>query len=108
MVVNSELDHLLRSAIENKQLLRFKYKGNERIAEPHDYGIQNGIIRLFCWQVGGRSGGRIPGWRLIDVAGMEDCEMLDRRFGGNREVLSGKHHRWEEIFARVTPPGKTT
>jgi hypothetical protein len=86
MAVNPELDQLLRSAIENKRLLRFKYKGNERIAEPHDYGIQNGIIRLFCWQVGGRSGGRIPGWRLIDI--------------------TGKHHRWDKIFARVTPPAE--
>src|SRR6202048_1335200 len=106
MAVNPELDHLLRKAIQIKQLLRFKYKGNERIAEPHDYGIQNGIIRLFCWQVGGRSGGRISGWRLIDVAVMEDGEMLERRFGGNREVLSGKHHRWDEVFIRVKPPEK--
>jgi hypothetical protein len=107
MAVNPELDHLLRTAIENKQLLRFKYKSKERIAEPHDYGIQNGITRLLCWQVGGRSGGRVPGWRLIDVADMKDCEMLDRRFGGNREVPSGKHHRWEKVFIRVKPPKNT-
>ena len=104
MAVNPEL--LLRGAIENKQLLRFKYKGNERIAEPHDYGIQNGIIRLFCRQVGGRSGSRIPGWRLIDVGEMEDYEMLDQHFAGNREISSGKHHRWDEVFIRVKPPEK--
>src|SRR5258708_12571574 len=107
MGVNPELAHLLNSAIENKQLLRFKYKGKERVAEPHDYGIQNGIVRLLCWQVGGQSGGRIPGWRLIDVGDIEDCEMLDRRFGGNREVVSGKHHRWDKGFIPLTPPYKT-
>ena len=104
MAVNPELDSLLRRAIENMRLLRFSYKGNERIAEPHDYGIQNGIVRLLCWQVGGRSGGRIPGWRLIDVADMENCEMLNQHFGGNREVPSGKHHRWDKVFIRVKPP----
>jgi len=107
MVIDQELDQLLRKAITNKRLLRFRYKGNERIAEPHDYGVQNGIIRLFCWQVGGQSGGRIPGWRLIDVADIENCEMLDQVFSGNREVPFGKHHRWDEIFMRVGPPAKS-
>jgi hypothetical protein len=104
MALDKERDQLLRRAIANKRLLRFKYKGNERIVEPHDYGIQNGSVRLLCWQVGGRSGGRIPGWRLIDVAGMENCEILDQRFAGNREIVSAKHHRWAEIFVRVEPP----
>jgi len=101
MAVDRQVDRLLREAIAKKHLLRFGYKGNERIVEPHDYGIQNGMIRLLCWQVGGKSNGRIPGWRLIDVEGMEGCEMLDRVFEGNREVLSGQHHRWDEVFTRV-------
>jgi len=107
MAVDQKLDRLLRDAIENKQLIRFVYKNNERIVEHHDYGIQNGIVRLFCWQVGGRSSGRIPGWRMIDVDGMQNCEMLDRHFPGNREVATGKHHRWDEVFIRVAPPEKS-
>jgi hypothetical protein len=107
MAVDQELDHLLYAAIENKRLIRFKYKGKERVAEPHDYGVQNGIVRLFCWQVSGKSNGRIPGWRLIDVEGMEGSEMLDRVFDGNREVPSGQHHRWDEIFIRVGPSQKS-
>src|ERR1700693_5587250 len=54
MAVDQELDQRLRSAIRNKQLLEFNYQGNDRVVEPHDYGIQNGIVRLLCWQVGGR------------------------------------------------------
>jgi hypothetical protein len=106
MAVDQKLDGLLRNAIENKQLIRFVYKSNERIVEPHDYGIQNGIVRLFCWQVGGRSSGRIPGWRMIDVGGMLNSELLDKHFPGNREV-QGKHHRWDEVFIRVAPPEKS-
>ncbi len=106
MAVYQELDSVLRSAIANKQLLRFRYKGNERIVEPHDYGIQNGLIRLLCLQVGGRSSSPIPGWRLVDVDGIEDFEILDRHFRGSREVPSGKHHRWDEIFVRVEPSTK--
>jgi hypothetical protein len=106
MGVGQELDQLLRIAIENKQLIRFIYKNSERIVEPHDYGIQNGIVRLFCWQVGGKSSGRIPGWRMIDVEGMQNCELLDKHFAGNREV-QGKHHRWDEVFIRVAPPERS-
>ena len=104
--VDQELDQMLRKAIGNKQLVRFRYKGNERIVEPHDYGIQNGIVRLFCWQVGGQSGSRIPGWRLVDVDGMQDCEMLDKHFAGNRDVPTGTHHKWDEVFIRVGHRGR--
>ena len=103
MAVDQQLDLLLRKAIAEKHLLRFSYKGSERIVEPHDYGVQNGIVRLLCWQVGGKSNGRIPGWRLFDVDGVRNCEMLGRTFGGNREIASGNHHRWDEVFIRVEP-----
>jgi predicted DNA-binding transcriptional regulator YafY len=106
MAIDQKLDQLIYTAIENKHLLQFEYKSKKRIVEPHDYGIQNGVVRLFCWQVGGQSGNRIPGWRLFDVVEIHNCEMLDRRFAGNREVPSGKHHQWEEVFIRVGPPEK--
>jgi hypothetical protein len=103
MTVES-FDRLLREAIRTKHLLHLQYKNQERIVEPHDYGIQNGIVRLFCYQVGGRSSSPLPGWRLVDVAEMQDCEILERRFAGNRETPSGKHHKWDEVFIRVEPP----
>ncbi|HSZ60549.1 MAG TPA: WYL domain-containing protein [Terriglobales bacterium] len=101
MAVDQELHQLLYDAIEKEYLLRFRYKGNERVVEPHDYGIQKGIVRLLCWQTGGQSGSPIPGWRLIDVAGIQNCEMLDQRFSGGREIPSGKHHQWDKLFIRV-------
>jgi predicted DNA-binding transcriptional regulator YafY len=107
MAVYPELDSLIRSAIQNKQLIRFEYKGKERIVEPHDYGVQNGIVRLFGWQLGGHSSGRIPGWRIFDVEGIANCNVLERHFAGNRDV-AGKHHRWDEIFIRVEPPAKAS
>jgi hypothetical protein len=102
MAGNQGSNRLLYSAIENRLCFRFRYKGNERIVEPHDYGIQKGIERLLCWQIGGRSGGRIPGWRLIDVAEMQDSQVLIQTFSGGKEV-PGEHHRWDKIFIRVAP-----
>jgi hypothetical protein len=103
MAVDQKLDQILRGVIENKLLIRFIYKNNERIVEPHDYGINKGVVRLFCWQVGGKSSSRIPGWRMIDVEGMQNCEILEKHFAGNRDV-EGKHHHWDEVFIRVAPP----
>jgi len=103
-VNNASLDRLIRKAIRAKRLIRFRYKNQERIAEPHDYGIQNGVVRLFCYQVGGRSSGRLPGWRMINVLEMQDCKILDKEFAGNRETPTGVHHHWNEVFLRVRDP----
>jgi hypothetical protein len=106
VVVDLGLHKLLYCAIETKRLVRFRYQNKERIVEPHDYGIQKGIARLLSWQVTGQSSGRLPGWRWFDVHGMQEVEMLDRSFPGNRDV-SGKHHQWEKVFIRVAPPEKS-
>jgi predicted DNA-binding transcriptional regulator YafY len=103
VVVDLVLHKPLYSAIENKRLVRFKYQNKERIVEPHDYGIDKGVARLLAWQIGGRSNGSLPDWRKFDVGKMEEFEVLDRTFLGNRNV-SGKHHQWEKIFIRVAPP----
>ena len=48
---------LIWAAIEQKRLLRFRYKNRGRIVEPHDYGIHNGLIKRpnqTLWISGGR------------------------------------------------------
>ena len=49
------IDELLRRAIELKRLIRFTYKDKPRIVEPHDYGVHNGSVKLFGYQVAGVS-----------------------------------------------------
>jgi len=39
-------DPLIWKAIEEKRLIRLLYKIRERIIEPHDYGIQSGLVKL--------------------------------------------------------------
>jgi hypothetical protein len=106
VAVDSGLNELLYGAIQKKRLIRFRYKKMERVVEPHDYGIQNGTVRLLSWQVGGQSSGRIPGWRWFDVNTFQACEMLERSFSGNRDA-SGEHHQWDELFIRVDPPANS-
>ena len=101
---NNLVDRALREAIHTTRLLSFRYRNAERIAEPHDYGIQNVVVRLFCYQVGGRSSGRLPGWRMMNVADIRKCVVLEQTFAGNRDTPSGGHHRWDRVFMRVAPP----
>lgn len=98
-------DFTLRAAIVQKRLVRFMCKGLERIAEPHDYGIIDGVHRLFFYQVGGASrSGRPVGWRWAILEEMSDLEMLDRTFPGTRPTKTGKHAKWDVLIASVSRP----
>jgi hypothetical protein len=101
-----QIDHLLRTAIEQKRLIRFKYKDKARIVEPHDYGVHKGSVKLFGYQVGGLSDEPLPNWRWALVNSISDLELLNRTFPGRRPTACGKHHRWDQIFIRVKPPGE--
>jgi len=95
---------LIWAAIEQKRLLRFRYRNRERIVEPHDYGIHKGLIKLFGYQVAGSSSRKLPTWRWAEQNLMSDIQMLDRTFPGGRPTKSGRHHKWDELFIRVKAP----
>jgi hypothetical protein len=97
----ASVDELLRTAIERKRLVRLVYKDKPRIIEPHDYGIHNGFVKLLAYQVGGASDGQLPNWRWMEVNLISDVHLLDRAFPGGRPNASGKHHQWDQLFARV-------
>lgn len=96
-------DQLLRSAIAQKRLLRLGYKGKQRLVEPHDYGIKNGVVRVFVYQLNDGSGQPAQGWRLLDTAGLSGCNVQDATFPGGRGDSSQQHLEWDELFARVEP-----
>ena len=92
--VEPNVNPLLWAAIEQKRLIRLRYKNRERIVEPHDYGIHNGSIKLLAYQVGGSSSQKLPN---------SDIELLNQTFPGGRSTPSGKHHQWDQLFIRVKP-----
>ncbi|MDP9170020.1 MAG: hypothetical protein M3N54_05340 [Acidobacteriota bacterium] len=96
-------DPLLWKAIDQRRLLRLHYRNKERVVEPHDYGVHNGIIKLFTYQVGGDSSEKLPHWQWIVTAEASEIEQLDRTFPGGRLTKSGKHHKWDKLFIRVKP-----
>jgi hypothetical protein len=100
-----EVDQLLRSAIEQRRLVRLRYQNKERIIEPHDYGERNGVVTLLAYQVRGQSSGPLPNWRWLDACGISDVDILDRTFPGGRQIPTGKHHIWDKLYLRVKSAG---
>jgi len=98
--VDPAVHELILAAIHEKRLLRFVLAQKARIVEPHDYGIHRGVVRLLVYQVAGSSGGPLPDWRWIDVPRISSVDLLDQTFAGSRAV-SGNHHQWDVLFARV-------
>src|SRR4051794_21099595 len=73
---NEHIDQLLRQAIGEKRTVKFALKGLSRVGEPHDYGVNKGVPRLFFWQTAGQSkSGKVPDWRLADLADISDVEL---------------------------------
>lgn len=72
------------------------------MAEPHDYGIQNGIQKLLVYQVRGDSrSGRLPDWRLVVVFSMKRVRVLDECFRGVRSHSVREHKKWDRLFVQV-------
>jgi len=99
----ADLDRSLRTAIQERRLVAFILYGEARLMEPHDYGFIGGERRLFCYQVGGSSrSGRPHGWRWAPLREISQFHVLDKHFRGPRPVPSGKHTKWDKLFASVS------
>jgi hypothetical protein len=91
----------IRAAIENKELVEFTYRGFQRIAEPHVYGVHKGKKQLLVYQVGGNtSSGRIPDWRRVALDDISNFRVLaGNKFSGPRPVP--ETHEWDTVIAAV-------
>ena len=99
------MDELLYRAISERRLITFSLDHHPRVAEPHDFGVIDGEKKLFFYQVGGASrSGRPLGWRWAVVARISELRILDDRFPGPRATPSGRHQRWDRLYASVSRP----
>lgn len=92
----------IRAAIENKELVEFTYRGFQRIAEPHIYGIHCGKRQLLVYQIGGNtSSGKIPDWRRVNLDDISNFRVLaGRGFLGPR-MAPEEQSQWDMIIAAV-------
>ena len=102
-IQETSIHQQVRSAIKTKRLIEFTYQELRRVAEPHDYGMLNGVEQLLVYQVAGQSRSmKLPDWRLIRVTEFKQLRILDKPFPGGRSVPSGKHKKWDQLFIRVS------
>ena len=95
-----EFDKLIRTAIRQRRLVAFILDGRPRLAEPHDYGLIDGEARLFFYQVGGESrSGKPVGWRWAVLSKVSAMQMLGEHFPGPRPAPTGRHVKWDKLFA---------
>ena len=68
------------NAIRNRQVLRLRYNGGDRMVEPHRYGCgSNGEEVLSAYQTAGYSErGQPQGWKLFKI---QQIESLPYAFG---------------------------
>ena len=94
----------LRFAIAHKRLIGLSYDGRLRIVEPHDFGAKGGTSKLLVYQLhvdGPARGKPALGWRLLDVAKIGVCKVLEETFAGSRGDAHERHMDWDAVFARV-------
>lgn len=102
--MDARLDQVLRFAIGEKRLVTFMLDGFRRVAEPHDYGINKGLPRLFFYQTGGESRSKpATGWRWATLSKISQLDILEDRFSGARPAPSGQHVQWDVLIATVSP-----
>lgn len=98
------IDERIRFAIANRRLVDVRYGGTMRVAEPHDYGVQNGRERLLVFQLRApaRPGHTPTGWRLLDLVKIQELAVRADTFPGSRGQSHPAHYEWEEVYARVS------
>jgi hypothetical protein len=77
------------SAIRSRRVIEFYYHGGYRTVEPFCLGVvmsgEGDNESLLCYQTGGFSELReVVGWKLYRASEMEDIEILNEQFSGDR------------------------
>ena len=78
------------NAIRNKKIIEFIYDGENRIVEPHCYGITtkgNESIRAF--QIDGYSSSGKMGWKLYDLSKAKNIQVLEESFKIRNDYKKG-------------------
>ncbi len=95
-------------AIKSRQVIEFYYHGGYRTVEPFCLGVvlstEADNESLICYQVGGFSELReVVGWKLYRASEMEDIEVLNEQFSGNRTDYDPNDMSLEVIRCYVAP-----
>ena len=97
------MELLIKSAIENKQLLSFTYKDKKRLVEPYTFGqSKQGKDTLSAFQIeGGSDGEGDMCWRQFALREMKNLTLLDDTFENTREDYHPDNAKMSFIYWTV-------
>ncbi len=97
------MNTVIMTAIKNKSILEFYYKGHIRIVEPHAYGITSkGNELLRAYQIDGTSDtGKVPDWRLFSVNKIENLSTTQDKFRNTRPGYKTGDSAIDEIYCEI-------
>jgi predicted DNA-binding transcriptional regulator YafY len=100
-------DRTILAAIKNKEVLRFKYNGKERIVEPQTYGISiAGREVLRAHQIGRSGSGPLRMAKLFDLEKISNLRKAGTVFGAALRAHNPKDSAMVEVFATLPKPKK--
>jgi len=99
---------VLCGAIKQMKTIGFHYHGGYRTVEPYCLGIvMKGEAKnesLICYQTAGFSDmGKTEGWKLYRVADMDEIEVLQQGFAGDRPGYDPDELEMTRMICYVTP-----
>ncbi len=93
----------LCNAVDNQNVVEFRYQRKKRIVEPHKVGrTTKGNVVLSGFQAGGR-GNEInpPDWGLYKLSKISDLNVTNQTFAEPRPKYSRSDRRMTQIFCRL-------
>lgn len=93
----------LCSAIQNRNIVEFRYRNQPRVVEPHKVGrTTKGNVVLSGFQSGGRGNDiNPPDWGLYKLSKIGNLNVTGRTFNGPRPNYSPSDKRMTQIFCRL-------
>jgi len=88
-------------AVEGQCILQFDYEGEQRIVEPHCYGVTTkGNEAIRAYQIDGYSSSGKMGWKLYDLSKADSIEMLNETFEVRPDYKQGDKGM-DEIYCEI-------
>ena len=97
------MELIIKTAIENKQLLSFEYKGKQRVVEPYTFGESNTRKdTLSAFQIdGGTTASGQECWRQFPIRQIKNLKLLDEKFENVREDYDPENARLSFVYWTV-------
>jgi hypothetical protein len=86
------MEILLATAITERLVIQFYYKGHLRVVEPFTFGIlKNGKLALSGYRIGGHSNSKeLPNWRLYFIQDISQMQLTDTGASSSRTGYNSK------------------